>query len=118
MASFAVDWRADFDPVCRGGALTIGNFDGVHRGHQALLAELRRQAAAVRGPAVALTFDPHPLRLLRPEQFQPTLTTVADRAELLQRYGADQVVILRTTPELLAAKRGHSRYPSRTSWCS
>jgi riboflavin kinase/FMN adenylyltransferase len=101
MATHTIHFHEPLGTECRGGAVTVGNFDGVHRGHQALLAELRRQAAAVRGPAVAVTFDPHPLRLLRPEQFQPTLTTVADRAELLQRYGADQVVILRTTPELL-----------------
>ena len=85
----------------RGGALTIGNFDGVHRGHAALVAELRRLADAVGGPAVALSFDPHPLQLLRPERFQPVLTTPRDRAELLQSVGADHVVLLQTTPELL-----------------
>src|SRR5262245_40458397 len=93
---------ADF----RGGALSIGNFDGVHRGHGALLAELRRRARALPGPAVALTFDPHPLQLLRPEQFQPTLTTVDDRAELLLAAGADHVLILRTTPDLLHLSAG------------
>jgi riboflavin kinase/FMN adenylyltransferase len=86
---------------CRGGAVTIGNFDGVHRGHQALLAELVRQARRLPGPAVALTFDPHPLQLLRPAQFQPVLTTLAERGRLLQIYGADQVVILQATPALL-----------------
>jgi riboflavin kinase / FMN adenylyltransferase len=86
---------------CRGGALTIGNFDGVHRGHVALLAELRRQVMGIGGPAVVMTFDPHPLQLLRPEQFQPLLTTVADRAGLLLANGADQVIILRTTPDFL-----------------
>jgi len=85
----------------RGGALTIGNFDGVHRGHAALLAEVRRQATVVGGPAVALTFDPHPLQLLRPEQFQPVMSTKEDRAGLLQLAGADHVVFLRTTPALL-----------------
>jgi riboflavin kinase/FMN adenylyltransferase len=55
----------------------------------------------VTGPAVVLTFDPHPLELLRPEQFQPLLTTSADRADLLQRAGADAVVVLHTTPQLL-----------------
>jgi riboflavin kinase/FMN adenylyltransferase len=89
------------DEACWGGALTIGNFDGVHRGHQHLLAQLRVQADALPGPAVALTFDPHPLQLLRPAQFQPLLTTPADRAELLCAAGADWVVILRTTLELL-----------------
>lgn len=86
---------------CRHGALTIGNFDGVHLGHAALLAEARQQAQAVGGPAVALTFDPHPLRLLRPDVFQPLLTTPADRAALLLRAGADHVVIQRTTPAFL-----------------
>ncbi len=85
----------------RGGVVAVGNFDGVHRGHAALVAEVRRQARAVRGPAVALTFDPHPLQLLRPEQFQPVLTTAADRAELLKACGADHVVMLKTTPVLL-----------------
>lgn len=101
MATFTCDWDTRPPAVCRAGAVALGNFDGVHRGHAALLAELRRQAAAVAGPAVALTFDPHPLQLLRPEQFQPVLTTPGDRAVLLQACGADQVVLLRTTPELL-----------------
>jgi riboflavin kinase/FMN adenylyltransferase len=102
MATHTIHHDEQLPTECRGGAVTVGNFDGVHRGHQALLAELRRQAAAVRGPAVALTFDPHPLRLLRPEQFRPVLTTLADRTELLHRYRADYVVVLRTTPELLS----------------
>src|SRR5262249_39677677 len=50
---------------------------------------------------VALTFDPHPLQLLRPERFEPVLTTIADRVELLHAAGADHVLVLRTTPELL-----------------
>jgi riboflavin kinase/FMN adenylyltransferase len=85
----------------RGGAVAIGNFDGVHHGHLALLAELRCQAQQNGGPAVAITFDPHPLQLLRPELFQPVLTTVADRAALLEANGADHVLILGTSPELL-----------------
>src|SRR5207244_9000303 len=78
-----------------------GNFDGVHRGHAAVIAQLRRRAAEIGGRAVVLTFDPHPLELLRPEHFQPVLTTPADRAELLQACGADEAVLLRTNRELL-----------------
>jgi riboflavin kinase/FMN adenylyltransferase len=66
----AMTWiNLDEQPAaaCRGGAVTIGNFDGVHRGHQALVARLGEVARDVPGPAVALTFDPHPLQLLRPE---------------------------------------------------
>src|SRR5947209_1867092 len=101
MAAHTLEWDAEPAADCRGGAVTIGNFDGVHRGHQALVSELVGQARTVGGPAVVVTFDPHPLQLLRPEQFQPVLTTIADRAELLQAAGADQVVVLRTTPALL-----------------
>lgn len=101
MAIYTIHWDEAPGEECRGGAVTVGNFDGVHRGHQALLAETARQADAVRGPAVALTFDPHPLQLLRPQQFQPVLTTLADRTALLQAHGAAYVVVLRTTPELL-----------------
>src|SRR5438128_1279069 len=86
---------------CRGGVLAIGNFDGVHRGHQALLAEAAREARGLGVPAVAVTFDPHPWQVLRPSLFQPLLTTIEDRAALLERYGADHALILETTPALL-----------------
>mgnify|MGYP001202705605 CR=1 FL=1 len=104
MATHTLDWQAMPPGDCRGGAVTIGNFDGVHRGHAALLAELRRQARAIDGPAIALTFDPHPLHLLRPGQAPPLLTTPEDRARLLQEAGADHVVVLRATHELLGLR--------------
>jgi riboflavin kinase/FMN adenylyltransferase len=96
-----INWDEPIDPAYQHGAVTIGNFDGVHRGHQALLAELVRQAQTVGGPVVVLTFDPHPLQLLRPEHFPPLLTTVPQRAELLSQHGADCVLILRTTHDML-----------------
>jgi riboflavin kinase/FMN adenylyltransferase len=101
MAITTLSWeRTPPDPF-QGGAVAVGNFDGVHRGHGALLAELRSVARSVNGPAVAVTFDPHPLKLLRPEQFMPVLTTVPDRAAALEGLGADDVLILQTTPSLL-----------------
>src|SRR5207249_10924793 len=90
----------------RGGAVTIGNFDGVHRGHAFLMAALKDAGGRVGGPAVALTFDPHPLTLLAPGRIAAPLTTLADRTELLHAAGADAVVVLRTTPELLAIQAG------------
>lgn len=101
-----VEWDRPFPADCRGGAVTIGNFDGVHRGHAALVAEVKRQAKQVSGPAVALTFEPHPLQLLRPELFQPILTTAGDRVSLLREAGADRVLALRTCVELLHLSAG------------
>lgn len=94
-------WSDPAPTECRRGAISIGNFDGVHRGHQEILSELRQQARMIAGPAVAITFDPHPLALLRPEARQPLLTTADDRAELLLRFGADHVIVLQTSSAFL-----------------
>lgn len=101
MAVYRLNWNESAPEPCHGGAVTIGNFDGVHAGHQMLLAALKVHATAISGPAVAITFDPHPLSILRPELFQPTLTTLAERCRLLQRYGADHVVVLQVQAGLL-----------------
>jgi riboflavin kinase/FMN adenylyltransferase len=106
MATFEISAGDPVPPACRGGAVAVGNFDGVHLGHAALVARLRASAAGVDGPAVAVMFDPHPIALLAPDRLLPLLTTPADRAGLLQRAGADHVVILRTTPELLRLEAG------------
>src|SRR5262249_2770885 len=84
----------------RAGVVAVGNFDGVHRGHAALIANAR-ELARKSGTVVAVTFHPHPLVLLAPERSQPPPTTAADRARLLQEVGADHAVVLQTTPELL-----------------
>jgi riboflavin kinase/FMN adenylyltransferase len=101
MSVFDLAWDVAPDPTCRDGALSIGNFDGVHIGHRALVETLRRQADALNGPAVALTFDPHPITLLRPDQTPIPLMAVRDRARLLERAGADHVVILRIDHDFL-----------------
>ena len=90
-------------PSCyRGGFVSIGNFDGVHCGHQAMLASLVRHARADAVPAVVLTFDPHPIELLRPEAAPPRLTTIAHRAELLEKFGVDCVIVVPATPRFLS----------------
>jgi riboflavin kinase / FMN adenylyltransferase len=101
MASFTVDWRDAAPGVCRDGAVAVGNFDGVHLGHVSLIAALRAKAGEHAGPAVAVTFNPHPRDVLRPDLAGPLLTTNADRCRLLQEAGADHVLVLRTTTELL-----------------
>jgi riboflavin kinase/FMN adenylyltransferase len=85
-----------------GACVAIGNFDGVHAGHRALLAVARRHAAARGGRTVALTFDPHPTTVLAPRFAPAALTTRARRVELLGEAGADVVVVEPFTPELAA----------------
>lgn len=101
MATHFIDWHTSPPIECQQGAVCIGNFDGVHPGHVALIEEAQRQAQLVNGPAVALTFDPHPLQLLRPTSFPPILTQIEDRATLLQAHGADEVVVLQTDSDFL-----------------
>lgn len=85
----------------RSGALTIGNFDGVHLGHAKIAQQVRQRADEVGGPAVVFTFDPHPVRLLRPELAPPPLTWTRRKVELLGQLGIDAVIAYPTTPELL-----------------
>jgi riboflavin kinase/FMN adenylyltransferase len=85
----------------RGGAVSIGNFDGVHQGHLAIVRQLLARARAVAGPAIVFTFDPHPVRLLRPEQCPPPLTWTERKAELLAAQGVDWIVAYPTDEALL-----------------
>jgi len=86
--------------VC-GGAIAIGNFDGIHVGHRQLARLLREQSQQISGPSVVLTFDPPPMKLLRPDLLPPALTWMARRAEILFGLGIDAVVVIETTHELL-----------------
>lgn len=85
----------------RGCFLSIGNFDGVHRGHLAILARLVERARQHRAPAVVMTFEPHPLSLLKPDAEPPRLTTPRRRAELLEHAGVDVVLEYPTSWDLL-----------------
>jgi riboflavin kinase/FMN adenylyltransferase len=76
-------------------ALTIGNFDGVHRGHQAMLARLRAAAHARGLPACVMTFEPHPREFFAPDQAPVRLTSLRDKLELLAAEGVDRTWVLR-----------------------
>jgi riboflavin kinase / FMN adenylyltransferase len=86
--------------VQRASVVPIGIFDGVHRGHQLVLARAVESAAAGDARVVVITFDPHPVAVLRPDAVPLMLMTTARRVELLKMYGADEVVILEFTKEL------------------
>ena len=80
--------------------VTVGMFDGVHRGHRALLDRVAAEAAARGVPAAAVTFDRHPLAVLRPGSEPPLLTTLDRKVELLGQAGMAVVVVLEFTREL------------------
>lgn len=84
----------------REAAVTVGNFDGVHLGHRSLVEAAVRRARERGGTAVALTFDPHPSRVLSPDRAPSTLMTLDQRAEALAALGIDSLAVLPFTFEL------------------
>jgi len=86
--------------VCS-GAVAIGNFDGVHRGHARIIERLITASRRVGGPALVFTFDPHPVRLLRPDQAPPPLTWTDRKAQLLAELNVDATVVYPTDEALL-----------------
>ncbi|MCD5313860.1 bifunctional riboflavin kinase/FAD synthetase [Kineosporia babensis] len=95
-------WRSlgEVPPGFGPSAVTIGNFDGVHRGHLAVLGRTVQAAAAHGLRSVAITFAPHPLAVLHPERAPQPLSTPAHRLELLSYTGIDAVLMLEFTHEL------------------
>src|SRR5829696_4039950 len=102
MPTLAIDWMTHPPADYTAGAITVGNFDGVHRGHRELLAATIAEAEEVDGPAVVVTFDPPPLAVLVPSAQKPPLTTTAERNELLLAAGVNKVVSLKTDAGLLS----------------
>jgi riboflavin kinase/FMN adenylyltransferase len=74
--------------------VTVGNFDGVHLGHQHVVSRAREVAAGLGVPVVAVTFDPHPMAVLRPEHAPQTLTDLSTRAALLADAGVDALLVV------------------------
>jgi riboflavin kinase/FMN adenylyltransferase len=80
--------------------LALGNFDGLHRGHLKIIERVKRGAIEHGGTPMAMTFDPHPPRVVRPDKAPPLLMTKAQRLEELYRAGIQCVAVVRFTPEL------------------
>jgi riboflavin kinase/FMN adenylyltransferase len=94
------DWLANFGGARRRTALTIGNFDGVHRGHQELLRKVRERAASGGDVSAVLTFYPHPARVLRPAQAPTLLMTIEQRLAAIEQMGIDAAFVLRFDADL------------------
>lgn len=92
----------EFPTELAGGAVTIGNFDGVHRGHAKIMQQVARRADQLGGAAIALTFDPHPATLLRPDRAPPPLTWLERKAELLAEFGIAALIAYPTDRALLS----------------
>ena len=80
--------------------LALGNFDGLHRGHLKIIERVRRGAAEHGGTPMAMTFDPHPSRVVRPDKAPPLLMTKEQRLEAFERAGISAVAVVRFTAEL------------------
>lgn len=87
--------RSLLPPLPRGSTVTVGSFDGVHLGHQAVLREIARRAAAAGRASVLVTFEPHPLEVVNPQAAPPLLTTGPERREILAQTPLDYVLFLR-----------------------
>jgi len=89
---------ADLTP----SVVTIGNFDGVHRGHTAILQRALKRAETLGTEASALVFDPHPTRVVRPEQAPALLSLPAERLQRFEQLGLHTGIVMRFTPEVAA----------------
>ena len=82
-------------PIAGASTVTVGSFDGVHLGHQAVLREIARRAADAGRASVLVTFEPHPLEVVNPQAAPPLLTTGPERLEVLAQTPLDYVLLLR-----------------------
>lgn len=89
------------DKLNKGMVLTIGNFDGVHRGHQAIIKTARQTAKENQTQVAAMTFDPHPAVLLHPESAPGVLTPLAMKSFLLESLGIDVLIVVKDSLKLL-----------------
>jgi len=96
----AEKWREFYGPTGRGSVLAIGNFDGIHLGHQAILKLAVDRAAETGAVATALTFEPSPLKVLRPESAPKRISTPEQRLEWFRAMDVESAVVLPFTLEL------------------
>lgn len=84
----------DFQEQFSNPVLTIGNYDGIHIGHRTIIGMVREKAAVISGTSVLMTFDPHPLQVLRPQQELPSIAPLSERIRLIESTGIDVLIIV------------------------
>jgi riboflavin kinase/FMN adenylyltransferase len=93
---------SDISHPFKRAVVTIGNFDGVHIGHQALFYEVIERSHAMDGTSIAITFEPHPLRVLKKDSSPPLITMFEQKVELIERSGMDVLISIPFTLEFAA----------------
>ena len=97
-----VETLSDIEKMDKGCVLTIGNFDGVHLGHQQVLTAAKKIAAKKQTQLIAMTFEPHPVTVLQPHKRPLVLTPLSLKECLLAQFDIDCLFVLESTPELLS----------------
>jgi len=92
MATYYFNRYQEVGEHCRGGVLTIGNFDGMHLGHQKLLQVVREHAALISAPRAVYTFNPHPSRVISPHKSSPMINGQRYKMKLLEALGIDVII--------------------------
>jgi len=92
----------DIKSAFKNAVITIGNFDGVHIGHQALFHEVIERADAINGTSIAMTFEPHPIRVLKQNGHPPLITLYDQKVELIEKSGIDVLIAVPFTKEFAA----------------
>ena len=92
----------DIKSAFKNAVITIGNFDGVHIGHQALFHEVIERADAIDGTSIAMTFEPHPIRVLKQNGHPPLITLFDQKVELIEKSGIDALIAIPFTKEFAA----------------
>jgi riboflavin kinase/FMN adenylyltransferase len=89
-------------PSFSNAVITIGSFDGVHLGHQKIIAALQQEAARLHGETIIITFHPHPRKIVQPDKHLQLINTLDEKIQLLQKAGIDHLVVVPFTQEFSA----------------
>ncbi|MFH1625920.1 MAG: bifunctional riboflavin kinase/FAD synthetase, partial [Pseudomonadota bacterium] len=94
-----IDGTGNLNKQFRNPVITIGNFDGIHLGHQKIFREVKERASELKGHSIVYTFEPHPLNVLSPQKNVVLITSVSEKMKLMEGSGIDVIICEQFTPE-------------------